>query len=236
VEALDAARGWLASGDDDARCVGFDVLDHLALNDETIWPFVVAEVQCSAHDPSREVRDAAANALRHVELPETLPLWLDFAADPEPQIRLHAACHLPALFDATSADERVVSTLLAGLEDPDPYVRDWSAFGLGRQLDIDSHEVRTALAGHLTDDGADTAGEAAVGLARRRDERVLPVLLDQLAGDDVGNLYVEAALAYGDPRLLPLLERLREHGWQSDEPPARAPLLEKAIERCRKRR
>jgi hypothetical protein len=62
------------------------------------------------------------------------------------------------------------------------------------------------------------------------------VLRDRLAGDDVGNLYVEAALAYGDPRLLPLLERLREQGWESDEPPTRAPLLEKAIERCRTRR
>jgi hypothetical protein len=56
-----------------------------------------------------------------------------------------------------------------------------------------------------------------VGLARRHDPRVLPVLLARLDGNP-GNLVVEAAAELGAPEALPALERLKREGWQEHNP------------------
>lgn len=65
---------------------------------------------------------------------------------------------------------------------------------------------------------------------RAATSRVFSYLLAWLAEPDVGNLPVEAAGALGDPRLLPLLQRLKAKGWQDDEP--RPKVLDDAITRC----
>jgi hypothetical protein len=57
-----------------------------------------------------------------------------------------------------------------------------------------------------------------VGLARRGDPRVFPLLVDRLADSDVGNLIVEAAAELADPRLLPALRKLQAAGWQQTDP------------------
>jgi hypothetical protein len=75
-----------------------------------------------------------------------------------------------------------------------------------------------------------TAGEAAVGLARRHDPRIYPVLAAELADPEIGNLYVEAAAELGDPRLLPLLEALKAEGWQEYDPLPST--LDRAIADC----
>ena len=147
---------------------------------------------------------------------------------------------LPLLLSVTStalasSDEEVrysvVNALLTAFEDDDPGVRDWAVFGLGVQLDVDSPAIRDALAQRLDDDGGDTAGEAALALARRGDPRAYDVVVTELARPDVGNLYVEAAGALGTPLLLPLLQDLLTSGWQDHEEP-RPGTLDDAIRRC----
>jgi hypothetical protein len=49
-----------------------------------------------------------------------------------------------------------------------------------------------------------------VGLARRKDERVIDPLIHELSGDEVLDIAVEAAAELGDPRCYPALLRLRE--------------------------
>lgn len=109
-------------------------------------------------------------------------------------------------------------------------IRDWATFGVGSILDIDSAEIRDALARRLSDTGADTSGEAMVGLARRNDPRCFEVIDRALAAEDVGNLVVEAAAELGDPRLLPALKALDRAGWAGDDP--RGQWLARAIARC----
>jgi len=77
---------------------------------------------------------------------------------------------------------------------------------------------------------ADTAGEAAVGLAPRRDPRLFGPLVERLSDPDVGNLWVEAAAELGDHRLLPRLLHLKSSRWQDDEP--RPEVLDHAIHTC----
>lgn len=153
------------------------------------------------------------------------------ARDADRHIRWKAVGALPLLIEEPTPEHPAVQVLLDACSDDDPDVRDWAVFGLGVLLDVDSTAVRDALSARLNDEEADTAGEAAVGLARRHDARVLPVLLRELTSPDVGNLYVEAAAELGDPRLLPLLQQLQVRGWQEDHEP-RPDVLDEALGSC----
>ncbi|HWL38479.1 MAG TPA: HEAT repeat domain-containing protein [Frankiaceae bacterium] len=146
--------------------------------------------------------------------------------DPDPQVRLEAVSDLPLDLDRPAPDHPNVRALIRALDDPDAEVRDWATFGLGVQLDVDSPEIREALFRMLGDTEADTAGEAAVGLARRKDPRVYERVLAELSRRP-GNLWVEAAAELADQRLVPVLLRLKADGW--DDGPD---LLAEAIEAC----
>jgi hypothetical protein len=170
--------------------------------------------------PNADVRWALATALGlNSTDPGTTSALLWLARDPDDDVRLAAVAGLSVPAEGEPAsDGPVVTALLVAMRDANPDIRDWATFALGVQRDVDLPEVREALMARLTDEEADTAGEAAVGLARRGDARVLPRLRSELADPEVGNLWVEAAAELPDPSLLPLLHRLKSGGWQDDEP------------------
>jgi hypothetical protein len=72
-------------------------------------------------------------------------------------------------------------------------------------------------------------GEALVGLARRKDERVIEFLLKELTSSCVGYLVLEAAEEIGDFRLYTALVDLRK--WLTND----RDLLESAIASCQKK-
>jgi HEAT repeat protein len=73
-----------------------------------------------------------------------------------------------------------VQTLLILTRDPDEDVRNWAVFGLGNLGDADSTEIRDALFARLNDSNEEVREEALVGLAKRKDTRVLPALIAAL--------------------------------------------------------
>ena len=113
-------------------------------------------------------------------------------------------------------DALAISVLIELSRDEDYEVRDWATFGLGSMIETDSPEIREALIARLADTNDDAKGEALVGLARRKDDRVLDPLLDELTSENVGLLAVEAAEDLGDPRLVPALMALKD-GWRDEE-------------------
>ncbi len=123
-------------------------------------------------------------------------------------------------------DPRAIDTLIDLSTYDDDDVRNWAIFGLGTQVDVDTPELRKALAARLDDPDDDTRCEAIVGLARRRDRHMLPVLRRVLTSRSVSNLEVEAASLIGDPELHPLLLALREW-WDIDQK-----VLDEAIQAC----
>jgi len=58
------------------------------------------------------------------------------------------------------------------------------------QVEADTPEIRDALCDHTSNAHTETRGEAMVGLARRKDARVLESLNRELASDYVGRLAV----------------------------------------------
>lgn len=107
-------------------------------------------------------------------------------ADPELLwLRAHANAHVRhglafALAGTTHPD--AVRVLLELMRDDDERVRDWATTSVGGTVEIDGPEIRDALLERVSDPGAATRGGAFSGLARRRDERLLPHLIAELEG------------------------------------------------------
>ena len=76
-------------------------------------------------------------------------------------------------------------------------MRDWATTGIGQCVELDSPEIRAALLHRVDDEDVFTQVEAMHGLARRRDARVLPPLIQALSHEHLmPHLFVDAAFAY----------------------------------------
>jgi HEAT repeat protein len=215
-EALKAGLALLESEDATERVVGCDLLGQLSNPGESLWGPEVASalVRLAERETDTDVWWSLAGALGHTWSAIGAPVLARLASHPDAGVRLQVACALPNC--AEGADpELAVPPLLALMEDEDELIRDWATFAIARQMDVDGHHVRDALAAHVDDDDPETRDEALVGLARRRDPRALPIVVTRLQEASVGELVVEAASYLGDPRLLPILEELA-HRWDLD--------------------
>jgi HEAT repeat protein len=150
---------------------------------------------------------------------------LPFQQHPDPDVRHGVVFGLLG-----QTDPRAVACLIALSADPEAYVRDWATFGLAVQIDTDTPALREALHARLHDPDGNTAGEAMVGLARRKDARVIAPLLAVLQTGAVGSLPLEAAAELADPLLLPALEQLQAQWGNNQDWPYQ--LLQEAIVAC----
>lgn len=179
-----------------AAILSQNLVSHCRDRDDCLTTLLVMLVGES--DP--EVLYAILVALGHIKHPDGIGPALPFVDHPDPDVR-YGVIH--ALIGQD--DDRAVANLIRLSRDPVVENRDWATFALGSMTERDAPELRAALADRLDDDDLTTAGEALVGLARRRDPRALPVLRDLLAAHDAGPLEFEAAELLADPDLLPLL-------------------------------
>ncbi len=186
-----------------------------------------ADLAALAADPTTPTADLASALMRCADPdtadPDALPVALELAGHADPEIRRAAAQVLPALgqlrADEPNSRDAVVSCLIALTRDDDEDVRDWACFALGTQLsDVDSPQLRDALADRLGDEHDDTRCEALLGLARRVDGRILPILRQRLTAPNVYALEIEAAGALGDQSLNTLV-RAHLAGWDDEVVP-----------------
>ena len=92
---------------------------------------------------------------------------------------------------------RRYGALLELTNDPYEMVRDWATTSIGQTVSIDGPEIRDALLRRVNDADVFTRAEALHGLARRRDDRVVPYLVAEIsaAGEHEG-IFVDAAKSY----------------------------------------
>jgi len=167
----------------------------------------------------------ALHGLANVAQPAALPAVLPFASHPDEGVRLDATHALYSCAGEPPSAE-AIAALIELSSDADEDVRDWATFGLGTRIETDDASVRDALVARLGDEFLDAREEAAVGLARRHDERAFESVEALLDADEVSVLTVEAAGHLADERFLrPLLE-LGE--WWEDD----SDVLRLAIARC----
>jgi HEAT repeat protein len=210
-DVLDAAIG-LIGGDERQRALGGDVLGRLVGIEPKTGPAVVQALLAAIaveQDPAPLASIVAA--LGHVGDAATLGRIFPLAEHPSPEVRLAVAFAVATISPQPLSTEARIA-LLRLSRDADPEVRDWATFGLGTLSDADGPDIRAALLARAEDANRDARAEALFGLAVRRDMRAVPHLIRALQSPFVGGLEVDAAAAYGDPRLLPALWALKQAG------------------------
>lgn len=137
------------------------------------------------------VLSSSLAALGFLDNPAAVSILTSYAKHPDDDVRFSITCALGNF----SNDADAVKQLLALSKDAEPNIRDWAVFGFGVQGDLDSAQIRDALFERLSDSDEDAREEALVGLGKRRDLRVLPVLRSLLDAPTLKLRVAESASA-----------------------------------------
>jgi len=192
-DVFEKAAEWCISHDPLCRARGADVLAQLGKSKNRTNSFpeesysVIADLVSREND-TRPLSSAIA-ALGHLDNPAAVALITKFSAHANNEVRFSVACALGCYPN----DPLSVAALLQLLQDENSEIRDWTTFGLGVLGDTDSPEIREALVRCLEDSDENVREEAMVGLGKRRDQRVLPVLLRALEQPTITDRAIEAA-------------------------------------------
>lgn len=227
-EIFDRALMLTQSSNPEERRLGINILGQLNVAGRTIPDNgVTTLVNLLDHEFDPLILQDICIALGHLNDPRSIEAQLRFCLHPDWEVRCGVVNGLSG-----QTDERAIAALIALSADVHPQVRNWATFGLGSLLEIDTPAIREALYQRLlaeevkVDETAEIYGEALVGLARRKDERVLPQLIQELTSKRVSALAIEAAEAFADSRLYSSLLQLQTW-WDSESE------LEGALLACR---
>jgi HEAT repeat protein len=195
-EVFDKAAQWCQSADPLQRTRGLDIIAQIgktADHPRNRFPqesfSLVSRLVCSEKD-IRPLGSAIA-ALGHIDDERAVALVARFKQHPSAKIRFDVAFALGSYPNHPLS----VEILLELMGDEDEEVRDWGTFGVGVLGDTDSPEVREVLARALDDTYEEVREEALVGIAKRRDLRALPPLLEALEREFVTMRIIDAACA-----------------------------------------
>jgi len=194
------------STDPSIRAEGASILGQLGTPErpfrEESTPILISLLE---NDANECVRGAAAAALGHLCDESAIPFLLKSATDHSSEVRFNTAFAL-GCFDNIN----VVSALIILSTDLDDDVRNWATFGIGTCLEFDTFEIREALVARLSESDPEIRGEALIGLAKRKDQRVIAPLVCELSGEFHGSWCLEASELMSDPSLYPYLISLRD--------------------------
>lgn len=227
-ETFAAASIWCTSTEIVERELAADLLGQFGGrkdgDGEYVWPFAdraVPLLEKLIDDPEAKVVASAVHCLGDYNVFDPILARLSLAAHASADVRWAVAC---GLADADS--KAAIDMLIALTNDEDSDIRDWATFGLGTQCDLDTPDIREALARRLDDKDEETRDEAMVGLSRRKDAEAVPYILKELTGDGFSYMAVEAAGHMASSEFVKSLEDLRP---QTDR---EKDLLEGALNRC----
>ena len=230
LETFEVAKNWCASHESTARKLAADILYCLGelkqVGKVQLFPFTLQSIPLLDRlldDPDEDVIISALHALGSHYVYEPIASRPSFAEHPSQSVRLavvHAISHQPK----TPPE---IEMLMKLSRDQDGDVRDWATFDLGSMCSLDTPEIREALLARVEDNHLDARSEALLGLAIRKDARVIPFIKAELEAEMVSNLAVESAGEIAAADLVKSLEGLTEW-WDVD-----TQLLNAALKRCR---
>lgn len=211
-EVFEEARTLCRSECPQERSLGADILGQLGVPDRLCPDECVAILaEMSAIETDLEAIGSICTALGHLHHPGAVEPVLRWKKHPDAEIRWRVAMAL-----CVYEDRDAVEALIELSNDPDADVRDWATFGLGSGIELDTPRIREALCARMDDSDPVTRAEAFVGLARRKDERVIPLLIEALDSTQLDeyeprqDLVLEAVEEIAHPRLLPSLLAMRD--------------------------
>jgi len=224
-EVLEAATRLCASDSADERQLGANILGQLGKPDRT-YPDECFELLAAmlAKETDPNVLECIGVAFGHLKDPRAIKLLLPLKRHPNSDVRFGVVLGLTG-----HSRPEVIGALIELSRDSEELVRTWATFALGTMIPADSPRIREALFARISDSHDETRGEALVGLALRKDERVIEPLISDLSSGNAGRLTLEAAEAIGDARLYPALVELKSC-CSADTP--NAALLQDALASC----
>jgi HEAT repeat protein len=221
-EVLEYSQQLATSPSNHKRRLGADILGQLGVPDRTF------PVECTAilrgmlsEEKDAQVLASILIALSFQNCSDAISLVIRFSDHSDAAVR-----HAVVLALASAECPDAITSLVLLSRDDDNNVRDWATFTLGTLFETDTQQIRDALFDRITDRHDDTRGEALLGLARRKDSRIVDALKTELGSDCVGTLAVEAAEALASAELRQHLVDLQR--WWDVDPP----LLARAIVAC----
>ena len=210
------------------RIVGADILGQLGWMDQTFREESVDVLIPMLNDEEATVVHAACCALGHRHHLKAVPCMINLAQSSVALIRLGVAQGLLGF-----ESEDAINTLIVLSKDPDTDVRNWAMFGLATQIETDTSNIREALFAAASDVDFEVRGEAFVGLAIRKDLRVIDLLLEEWKNfSGVSILSLEAAQEIASPRLYSQLSSFVQT-LDCEDDAAFEEQLYKALEACR---
>jgi HEAT repeat protein len=187
------------------RELGATIIGQLGIPDRT-FPgksfLCLARMLQTETDP--DTLQAIAVGFSHLNNPRCIELLTPLKSHPASIVRWGVAHGI-----SRHNDPVAIQTLIELSADEDEEIRDWATFGLGSLIDTDTQEIRDALWARVTDTYDDARAEALTGLARRKDPRVVELLLRELDAEQVDIMIIDAAEQFADPALLPALMKLK---------------------------
>lgn len=200
AEEFQAGLALLTGKDSRERAAGAEILGQLGWQDRTFLDESVDALLGALRETDDYVLQSVIFALGHRADPKAIEALLPFADSPSADIR-YAALHGLMPHDVPN----VVTAVAKLTRDSDRDVRNWATFTLGSQFESKSATLCAALQERVTDSDPEIRGEALLGLARRGDTSIAPIVQLELDGEFNGDWAVEAAGLLADPGFLPAL-------------------------------
>jgi HEAT repeat protein len=203
-EVLNAMLPLLSNHTPTIREIAVHVIGQLGLESVTFQRETVPLLIDKLGDQSIPVIVAAAIALGYRKDAKCIPYLVRLIKHINAEVRLGVAmglCH----YD----DESAIKGLITLSRDSDDEVRNWATFGLALQENVDTSALREALFQRLVDNNPEVIGEALIGLAKRKDYRVVNPIINSLEGPFDGIWAVEAAESFAIPIFYPHLVSLK---------------------------
>ncbi len=208
------------------REVGVDILAQIGTWRPVFLKQSVSLLIEGLQDRSVHVISAAAVGLGHRNDPRSIPPLVAIKNHPTSNVRYGVAFGL-----ARQKTPPAIRTLIELSRDEDRDVRDYATFGLAELNDRNSKAICDALFARLKERDTEIRGQALIGLAKRKDPRVLKPLQEELIHKFRGTWSLEAAELFCDPRLYPLLIKMRKF-WKFPDGHRFTTFLNEAIAAC----
>ena len=205
------------------RCLGADVLGQFGVaGDSALHRQIVERLESLLSDPNTDVIACALVALGHRDAGDVSAICALHQHDSD-EVR-----HGVAFALANRREEEAIQAMRVLGGDPKGPVCDLANFSLGVNTESDSPEIRAALALRLEDEGVETRLGAIMGLARRKDLKVVPHLVRELSQKQVWGPTVEAAAYFPRAEFVTPLRKLHQNNPKVKEVRAALDLCESA--------
>jgi len=189
-ETLNAVQNWCSSNNLVERELTADFLSLFSgvkdENGNTVYPVidtVLPLLESLLDDPEVLVVSSAIYSLGNYDAFDAILARPSLSENASVDVRLAVACSL-----GLSESKNSIDILIALSNDQDGETRNWAIFGLGSQCHFDTQEIREALYQRMDDPHIEARCEALVGLAVRKDVRVIPYIEKALRAKWVGEL------------------------------------------------